>query len=72
LSTTRAAASSSHILKFCSQKFVKKKKKFKVRTLSTQLGQFSSEIIFCPYLLYIVPPPPSTFELALSIFPVPI
>jgi hypothetical protein len=39
LSTTRAAASSSHILKFCFQKFVEKKKEFKVRTVSTQLDR---------------------------------
>ena len=36
LSTTRAAASSSHILSFCSQKFVEKKKELKVRTVSTR------------------------------------
>ena len=39
LSTTRAAASSSHILKFGSQKFVEKKKEFKVRAVSKLLDK---------------------------------
>ena len=66
LSTTRAAASSSHILmKLEFSKIWLRKDKEKVRTVSTQIDD-CSEWLQCPAGHYILPPSPSPF---LSLLP---